>query len=116
MNFLECTLDGNMARVDGAAIVLDEKLAVLGRKARGKLEVGIRPVHLELSSVPVENGVPVDLKSIDDQGSYRIITLKLAGKILRARLPEEKSIPDGTIWCVFPPQWTRLYADGRLVK
>jgi glycerol transport system ATP-binding protein len=116
MNFLECTLDGNMARVDGAAIPLADRLASLGREARGKLEVGIRPGYLELSPVPVENGIPADLKSVDDQGSYRIVTLRLAGKILRAKLPEEKPIPDGAIWCVFPPQWTRLYADGRLVK
>jgi len=116
MNFLECTLDGNMARVDGAAIALDEKLAVLGREARGKLEVGIRPMHLELSPAPVKNGVPVDLKSVDDQGSHRIVTLRLAGRILKAKLPEEKPIPDGRTWCVFPPQWTRLYADGRIVK
>jgi len=116
MNFIECTLDGNMARVDGSAIALDEKLAALGRAAHGKLEVGIRPMHLELSPTPVENSVPVDLKSVDDQGSHRIATLRLAGKILKAKLPEEKPVPDGATWCVFPPQWTRLFADGRLVK
>jgi glycerol transport system ATP-binding protein len=116
MNFLECTLDGNVARVDGAAITLDDRLAALGRRVRGKLEVGIRPGYLELSQVPVENGIPVDIKSVDDQGSYRIVTLRLAGKILMARLPEEKPIPEGVTWCVFPPQWIRLYADGRLVK
>lgn len=116
MNFMECTLDGNVARVDGAGIALDEKLAALGRKIPGKLEVGIRPTCLELSPEPVENGVPVDLESIDDQGNYRIVTLKLAGKIIRARLPEQKPIPTGATWCIFPPQWTRLYADGRLVK
>jgi glycerol transport system ATP-binding protein len=116
MNFLECTLDGNVARVDGAAIALDDRLAALGRGVRGKLEVGIRPGYLELSQVPVENGIPVEIKSVDDQGSYRIVTLKLAGKTLMARLPEEKPIPEGVTWCVFPPQWIRLYADGRLVK
>lgn len=116
MNFLECSLDGNAARIDGAAIPLDEKLAARGREAQGKLELGIRPMHLDLSADPVENGVPADLKLIDDQGSYKIATLSLAGKTLKARLPEGTAISDGKAWLVFPPQWTRLFADGRLIK
>jgi glycerol transport system ATP-binding protein len=116
MNFLECTLDGNVARVDGAGIKLDEETAALGRNARGKLEVGIRPMYLELSSEPVENGVPAQVRAIEDQGSYKIVALTLAGKTLRARLPEGKPVPDGKVWLVFPPQWIRLFADGRLIS
>jgi len=116
MNFLPCTLDGNVAHVDGARITLDIKTAALGRQARGKLEVGIRPMYLEVSSVPVENGVPAEVKAVEDQGSYKIVTLTLADKTLRAKLLEGKPVPEGKAWVVFPPQWTRLFADGRLVK
>ena len=116
MNFLPCTLDGNVAHVDGARITLDKKTAALGRQARGKLEVGIRPMYLEVSSVPVENGVPAEVKAVEDQGSYKIVTLTLADKTLRAKLLEGKPVPEGKAWVVFPLQWTRLFADGRLVK
>jgi len=116
MNFLACTLDGNMARVNGASIALDEKLAALGRSASGNLEVGIRPMHVALSPEPIEYGIPVDLKSVDDQGTYKIVTLRLAGETLKAKVPEGHLIPKGKAWCVFPPKWTRLFANGKLVK
>ena len=116
MNFLACTLDGNVARFDGAGIKLDEETAALGRNARGKLEVGIRPMYLGLSSEPVENGVPAQVQAIEDQGSYKIVALTLAGKTLRARLPQGKPVPDGKVWLVFPPQKIKMFADGRLIK
>jgi glycerol transport system ATP-binding protein len=102
--------------VDGAGIKLDEKTAALGLKANGKLEVGIRPMYLKVRSEPVEGGVPAQVQAVEDQGSYKIVVLTLAGKTLRARLPEGKPVPDGKVWLVFPPKWIRLFADGRLIK
>ena len=116
MNFLDCTLDGNQARCNGASIVLDEAVAAKGRGVAGKLELGIRPMHLKLSAEAVDGGVPAQVKAVEDQGSYRIVNVTLAGKTLRARLPEGATIPDDGVWLVFPPKWTRLFADGRLVK
>jgi glycerol transport system ATP-binding protein len=105
-----------VARVDGAGIELDEETAARGRNVQGKLEVGIRPMYLELSSEPVENSVPAQVQAIEDQGSYKIVALTLAGKTLRARLPEGQPVPDGKVWLIFPPQKIKLFADGRLVK
>ncbi len=116
MNFLDCTLEGDVARCNGARIRIDDAVAAKGRGIQGKLELGIRPMHLKLSSEAVEGGVPADVRGIEDQGSCRIVKVALAGKTLRARLPEGASIPEGQAWLVFPPEWTRLFADGRLVK
>jgi len=116
MNFLACALEGNVARVDGAGIKLDEETAALGRKASGKLEIGIRPMYLQLRSEPVESGVPALVRAIEDQGSYKIVALTLAGKTLRARLPQGKPVPEGKVWLIFPPQRIKLFADGRLVN
>jgi len=116
MNFLECTLEDNVARCDGASITLDHAVAAKGRAARGKLELGIRPMHLKLHHTAVEGGVPARVKSVEDQGSCRIVNLTLDGKTVRARLPEGGRVPAEQAWLVFPPEWTRLFADGRLVK
>jgi glycerol transport system ATP-binding protein len=116
MNFLECTIEGNEARVDGAGIVLDEETAAKGRKARGKLEFGIRPMYLEVHAESVDGRVRARVKGVEDLGSYKIVTLKLGGKTLKARLPEDKPVPEGEVWLGFPPQWTRLFADGWLIK
>ncbi|OGP89836.1 MAG: ABC transporter ATP-binding protein [Deltaproteobacteria bacterium RBG_19FT_COMBO_43_11] len=116
MNFMQCTLNGNVAQVDGAGIILDQKTADLGHKSQGKLELGIRPMHVELSSEQVKNSLPAKIKSVEDLGSYKIVTLNFADKILRAKLAEGASVPSDKAWLVFSPQWIRLYSDGRLVK
>ena len=116
MNFMQCTLNGNVAQVDGTGIILDQKTADLGHKAQGKLELGIRPMYLELSPEQVKNSVPAKIKSVEDLGSYKIVTLILADKILHAKLAEHAPVPSDKTWLVFSPQWIRLYADGRLVK
>jgi len=116
MNFLACKLDGNIAYVDGAGIRLDKKTADAAQKARGVMEIGIRPKYLEISSGPRENALPAIVKSCEDLGSYRIIKILLGEKILHARLPEDAAVSAGKAWVFFPPQKTKLYADGRLVR
>jgi glycerol transport system ATP-binding protein len=116
MNFLECTLEGNMAQFNGASIALDGALADKGRRAKGKLELGIRPLYLELHGEAVEGGVEVQIKGVEDQGSYKIITLFLAGTTVRVKLQEGHPVPEGRAWLVFPLKWTRLFADGKLVR
>jgi len=116
MNFLECTIEGNIARVDGCSIVLDEETAAKGRKAQGKLELGIRPMYLEVHPKSVDGMAQAKVKVVEDLGSYKIVTLTLAGNTLKATLPEDKPVPEGEVWLAFPPQWTRLFADGWLIK
>ena len=115
MNFLECTVEGNLARVNGASIMLDAETAAKGRKAEGKLELGIRPMYLEVHSEAVDGMVQARVRVIEDLGSYKIVTLTLAGKTLRATLPADKPIPETEVWLAFPPQRTRLFADGWLI-
>ena len=116
MNFLTCTVDGNTARVDGAGIMLDDNTAALGQKELGKIEIGIRPMHLEVHADAVDGGIPAAVKSVQDQGSFKILTVNMTGHTLRARLPEGQAVPSNEAWLRFPPQWTKLYADGRLVS
>jgi len=116
MNFLDCTLEGNRAQIDGASIVLDEETAAKGRKAEGKLAIGIRPMYLEIHAESVDGMVGAKVKGIEDLGTHRIVTITLAGKTLKAVLPEDKPVPEDEAWLFFPPQWSRLFADGWLVK
>jgi glycerol transport system ATP-binding protein len=115
MNFLPCRVRGNVAEVDGVAVRLDDRSADLAAKAQGPLELGIRPMHLEVNLEAVENALPADVKTVEDRGSCKIVTLSLGVHIMRAQLPEEQPPPQQKAWLRFPPQWTRLFADGRLV-
>jgi glycerol transport system ATP-binding protein len=102
--------------VDGAAIPIDGKIAALARNARGKLELGIRPIYLQLSTRPVSDSVPARVRAVQDQGSHRIVILTLAGHTIRARLPGDRPIPEKEAWLSFPAQWIRLFADGKLIR
>ena len=116
MNFLECTLKENTAQFNGVSIALDDEIAAKGQKAKGKLELGIRPLFLKVCTEDFEGSIPAEVKAIEDQGSYKIVTLLLAGNTVRAKLPEGRPVPGGQVQLFFPPQWTRLFADGKLVR
>ena len=116
MNFLPCTLEGQAARIGGTTIALDPETAALGSKASGALELGIRPMHLEVHGSAVDGAVPVTMNAVEDQGSFKILTATLDGQTLRARVPEGHPVPENRAWLVFPPQRTKLFADERLVR
>jgi glycerol transport system ATP-binding protein len=116
MNFIPCKVDGNVARFNGAGIVLDDRTAALAAKAQGYLELGIRPMHLAVHARPLKGGLAARVKSVEDQGSHKIVALVLDGHPLYARLAEEDPVPEGQAWLTFPTQWTKLFADERLLK
>jgi glycerol transport system ATP-binding protein len=115
MNFLECKVEGGLAYVNGVAIPLDHALAASAGGAKGKLELGIRPMHLEVHANAVDGGIAVAVKSVEDQGNCKIVTMSIDGQIVRARIPEEQPAPGEKAWLRFPPQWTRLFADERMI-
>jgi glycerol transport system ATP-binding protein len=115
MNFLPCTLAGNQVRVDDVAIAVDPDTAARAAGATGKLELGIRPMHLMVSSTPIDDGVAVTVKAVEDQGSFKILTLTMNTHTLRARIPEGHPVPESRAWLKFPQERTKLFADERLV-
>ncbi len=116
MNFLPFTLEGNEARVNGAAIPLNPETAEKARTAEGKLELGIRPLYLEAHAEAVEGGIEAGVRSVEDQGSFKILTAELGDQLLRARLPEGWPAPEGKTWLRFPTERTRIFANERLVS
>ncbi|WP_022667333.1 ABC transporter ATP-binding protein [Desulfospira joergensenii] len=116
MNFLPCTLNGDRAMVDEVAIELDPETAALGKQASGKLELGIRPLYLDVNAQEVEGGILTRVKTVEDQGNYKIVTVILGSShTLRARLPEGKPSPTEKAWIRFPKDWIRLFSDEILL-
>ena len=116
MNFVDCTLEDTSLLVDGVHIPVGKDVVTTARQASGQLQVGIRPMHIQVHDQPVPEATRATVSMIEDQGAYKIMTLKLSGHTLRARLAEGKPVPQDAAWVVFPPQWTRIFADGRLIS
>jgi glycerol transport system ATP-binding protein len=116
MNFVPCKVDGNKAVVNGSSIWLDDQTAALAAKADGEIELGIRPMHLKLHTAEVEGAVETRIKRVEDQGSFKVVTVAMGEQLLRARLTEEDPVPDGRAWVTFPSRWTKLFVNERLVN
>jgi len=116
MNFIPCTMEGDQIKVGDALIPVDKKTAALAKAAKGKLEMGIRPLYLKVSQSPDEEGFDVPVTGVEDQGSHRIISVDFQGFTLKARIAENDPIPESTARICFSKEWIRLFADEKLLK
>ncbi|WDP89385.1 MAG: ABC transporter ATP-binding protein [Desulfobacter sp.] len=116
MNFMPCTVEGNHIKVGEALIPADEKTVQLASAAKGSLEMGIRPLYLNISQTAQPDGFEVPVTRIEDQGSHRIISVDFQGNTLKARISENDPIPESTAWIRFPKEWIRVFADEHLLK
>ena len=115
MNFLPCALDGPFAVVEGNQIRLaDDTLGRIGGIG-GRLELGIRPEFLELVFEQPERGIQATVTRLEDLGNHRIATVAMGGHRLRVKINEEVEVQGDHGWLVFPPRWSLLYQDSRLV-
>jgi len=80
------------------------------------LKVGIRPEFVHVWDGPFDDAMCADVTYVEDLGTYKILTLSLAGQSLKVRMPEDKPVPQGKAWISFPAQWLMLYADELLLE
>lgn len=119
MNFMDCTLDGDTALFAGGGVGLapgyGKRAALLG----SSFKLGIRPMYLGVQATRAECGdmpaMEAVVRGVEDQGFCRIVTLECGGAMLKARVNDNRTIPDGGCWITFPPDKTRLYYNERLV-
>ncbi|MFC3283122.1 ABC transporter ATP-binding protein [Litchfieldella rifensis] len=81
-----------------------------------RLVLGIRPEFVVQASVDDEDAMPVEVRFVEDLGTYRIVDLDLGGRDIKMRIEEDEPIPQGTTWIRFPDAWVKFYADDFLVE
>ena len=74
-----------------------------------------RPEFLDISPTPRDDAVPTRLMGVQDLGNFKLVTVRLGPHEVTAKLPEGAPVPTDEAHLVFQPEWTRLYADDRLV-
>jgi glycerol transport system ATP-binding protein len=116
MNFMGAHLVSDGIGIDGTAIVLSGHWAEAGRRhAKSRLAIGIRPEFMGISATPRDDAVPAQLLSVQDLGNFRLVRAQLGPHEVMAKLPEDQAVPTDRVHLVFQPEWTKLYADDRLV-
>ncbi|MDB6142601.1 MAG: transporter ATP-binding protein [Pseudomonas sp.] len=88
----------------------------IGETQWTSLKVGIRPEFIHVWDGPYDDALCADVTYVEDLGTYKILTLTLAGQSLKVRIQEDKPVPQGQAWISFPSQWLMVYADDYLLE
>ncbi|MFZ3205782.1 MAG: ABC transporter ATP-binding protein [Pseudomonas sp.] len=80
------------------------------------LKVGIRPEFVHVWEGFNEDALCGEVVHLEDLGTYKILTLRLDGQLLKVRLQEDQPVPQQQVYLSFPAQWLMLYADEYLVQ
>ena len=115
MNLFPCTLEGAGVRVGERLIPLDPAYLERVRGTEGRLELGIRPEFVRYRSSETEGYLPVQITAVEDLGNYKLLSARLGEHGAKVKIGEGATAAEGPGWLLFPPECTRLYADGELL-
>jgi glycerol transport system ATP-binding protein len=117
MNLIEVTPQAGGVGFGDAHLPLPESMQqLIAEKHWSSLKVGIRPEFVHVWDGPVDDALCAEVSHVEDLGTYKILTLRVAGQPLKVRLQEDKSVPQGQAWISFPSQWLMVYADDYLLE
>ncbi|MDX2494522.1 MAG: ABC transporter ATP-binding protein [Desulfuromusa sp.] len=112
MNFIPCQMDNGLARIAD----LNIQVGPGSKNLKGDFELGIRPEFLKLREKQENDTLPVTIIEVEDLGTSKIATVKLADHTLKVKIEEDQQVSFKEGYLEFPPEWIRIYADGDLVE
>ncbi len=115
MNLLDCRIQGGVAQIGGMSLPLAHDTVKAARNAAGDLKLGIRPEFVQLADQPEDGSLPVTVDSVEDLGNFKIVRARLGKDEVAIKLEEDRPVPSEQAYVAFPPRWTKIYADDRLV-
>ncbi|MGP9768093.1 ABC transporter ATP-binding protein [Halomonas sp. AOP13-D3-9] len=80
------------------------------------IKLGIRPEFIAISSSSSANSVPIQVISVQDLGTYSLLTFKLNEQTFKARLPEGHSPVSEAAFAHFDAAHVALYIDEYLAE
>ncbi|MCE8035679.1 MAG: ABC transporter ATP-binding protein [Halomonas sp.] len=112
MNLMEVARTDSGARAGTVDLTLSPALQGAIQQARSRnIKLGIRPEFVEVRETPATDAYPIEIDSVQDLGTYRIVSFAFAGKTFRARLGEDQPLPPRQAFVRFPEAWLHLYID-----
>jgi glycerol transport system ATP-binding protein len=106
MNLFDAEIDGHTARIEGVEVPLGAAYAATS----GKVEVGVRPEFIRLSSTG--DGVPAKVTRVEDVGRHKIVRLDVGGREVSAIADEGADISADVNHISFETSGINVYADS----
>lgn len=117
MNLMEVTPTETGVRFDDVEVPLSESYRhAISQAGSNNIKIGIRPEFVHVWEKGNDSALLCDVLHVEDLGTYKIVTLKLGSKHIKARLQEDQPVPEKHAYISFPEQWTMLYVDEFLVN
>ncbi len=114
MNIAPCELTGDSIVVEGNRIALEYSYPQ--QSSADKIEVGVRPEHLNLTGADTPGGLPVIVTKIDDIGRYKIIRVQLGGKDFNVVMDEFSASIGDKASLHFDTSHTHIYVNDHLIS
>ncbi len=105
MNLLSASVAGTTAQVVGHEVFLGKSYGDVD----GKVEIGVRPEHVRLSSNG--GGIPARIRRVEDVGRHRIVRLDVEGAKIDAIVAEGDDLPVEGVVAKFDPAGINVYSN-----
>ncbi|OJA04285.1 ABC transporter ATP-binding protein [Halomonas sp. QHL1] len=117
MNFMAVEYrDGQVMFGSQPLPVSDQMKHAVANASSDNIKLGIRPEFIAISSSEVADSVPIQVISVQDLGTYSLLTFKLNEQTFKARLPEGHTPVSETAFAHFDDAHVALYIDEYLVE
>ena len=102
---------------DGQLDVAGRTLAAPRALPQGALKLGVRPEYLALAAADSAGALPAEVVQAQDIGTHVMLTAKLNGTALKAKLAPDASVPavGSTAWLRVLGEHTCFFANEELV-
>jgi glycerol transport system ATP-binding protein len=116
MNLIDVKRTQGGVTFNNTVVPLNQELQQkLNPLSTSNIKIGIRPEFVHVWDEKVEGAYECDVTHMEDLGTYKILTMKLDGEVIKARLNEDRVIPIKKAYISFPEQWLKVYVDEYLV-
>ncbi|XDF36027.1 ABC transporter ATP-binding protein [Paracidovorax avenae] len=112
MNFLPAQLQAGGLRVGGQTLPGPAR-----ELPEGPLQLGVRPEYLAVVAEGTRGALPCVVDKVQDIGTYQLLTARLDGQPLKARVAPAEALPapGGTVWLQVVGPHTCFYRDEQLL-
>ena len=117
MNFMAVEYQGDQVMFGSQPLPVSAPLKrAIANTEASNIKLGIRPEFITISPHKTADSVPVEIASLQDLGTYSLLTFRLNGQPFKARLPEGHPPVCETAFAHFDNAHVALYIDEYLVE